>query len=545
MLKLDKNITDFFSNNIIALVSLIASTIVAACIEFWIQYGNNTECFYYSTKCLNTKSITFDDIQDETKLSILEYAYPDNMKLWPYQQCIYKKDLEFEINQQKGGSNGNFVSNEAYEKEYNKKTCIYKPISDYSSYDGKPFPYNLADFAQKYFPLKIFKTPLKAFSFYFLYNVICIRYLIKKLFKLIFYGINHFKVLDSNVKSNLLFTFLLAFGIMIFFGGFIGLIGIIGMFAFLISLYYTTFSKPDLGRNLDNNNDKYYFMNNPYIYENSSINKDDLKTNFNKYYLISIGVKNLFKLFPEYPGENDEKKNEKIKNMHEYNNNMTFYPILFLNYIKYRYSFYKKQFIHDLWKDYCSDNFYIPRDNLGKKTNAVWGYIIGFALAIATLIFIIITFTDVQLWINIIVTLSILVFLLGFNYYETPRLLLPFVMFYLLNLIFYLIANIFILSYLCLLIITTLISGVFTNILATIYMTFSFVFNTFYIPLSHPLELFSIIKRHAKLLIILLLISVAVNAKFKLYDATAGLIGGIVALIVLYAITSGYNQILS
>lgn len=569
---LDKNITDFFSNNIITLVSLIASTIVAACIEFWIQYGDNTRCFYYSTKCLNTKEIDFaNDIPDETKLSILEYAYPANMKFWPYQECIYKKKLNLEIQQTnqieqnqtssyEGGSNGKFISNEAFEKEYNGSSCIYKPISDYSSYDGKPFPYNVADFAEKYVSLTLFKSPLKAFSFYFLYNVICIRYLIKKVFKLLFYGINHFKVLDSNVKSNLLFIFLLAFGIIIFFGGFIGLIVLVGMFAFIISLFYTT-SSINLGRELEQEKkNKYYFMNNPYIYRSYKIDSSNkstssdksssstsasqlLKYHFFKYYLISIGIKHFFnkkKLF--FPPLDD------VNTIREYNNNMTFYPLFSLNYIKYRFSINKnEQYNSNYWKEYIEQTFKIQRNDkespIGKRA---WAYIIAFSLFVSGVMFLFIEiFQDVKLWINIVITLIVFALLLGINYSEDIRLSLPLYIIFVLYFIFYFILNIFTLFYLFLLIILILTTGVFSNILSTIYMSFSFVFNTFYIPLSHPLELFSIIRKHAKLLIIILLISVAVNASFKLYETTAGLIGGLVALIVLYTITNGYNKILS
>jgi len=74
------------------------------------------------------------------------------------------------------------------------------------------------------------------------------------------------------------------------------------------------------------------------------------------------------------------------------------------------------------------------------------------------------------------------------------------------------------------------------SILALIYMTFSLIFNIFYIPMSNPIEFFDIIKNHGNLLTILFCISILIASLDKLNHTSTGIIGGLLGIIIIYKI---------
>ena len=65
-------------------------------------------------------------------------------------------------------------------------------------------------------------------------------------------------------------------------------------------------------------------------------------------------------------------------------------------------------------------------------------------------------------------------------------------------------------------------------------MTLSILFNFLYIPLSNPLECFSILKSHADLLTILFCMGVIGSSASSLDPTTTGIMSGILMLIILY-----------
>jgi hypothetical protein len=71
-------------------------------------------------------------------------------------------------------------------------------------------------------------------------------------------------------------------------------------------------------------------------------------------------------------------------------------------------------------------------------------------------------------------------------------------------------------------------------LIANIYMTLSILFNFLYIPLSNPLECFSILKSHADLLTILFCMGVIGSSASSLDPTTTGIMSGILMLIILY-----------
>jgi hypothetical protein len=84
-----------------------------------------------------------------------------------------------------------------------------------------------------------------------------------------------------------------------------------------------------------------------------------------------------------------------------------------------------------------------------------------------------------------------------------------------------------------------LILGLTMVIIAMLYMSLSIVFNFLYIPLSNPLECFSILKSHADLLTILFCIGVIGSASRSLDPTTTGIMSGILMLIIVYKAFKG------
>lgn len=85
------------------------------------------------------------------------------------------------------------------------------------------------------------------------------------------------------------------------------------------------------------------------------------------------------------------------------------------------------------------------------------------------------------------------------------------------------------------------LGGVMTAI-STIYMCLSLLVNIFYIPLSNPLECFSILKSHADLLTILFCIGVIGSAANSLDPTTTGIMSSILMLIIVYKAFKGMKS---
>ena len=72
-----------------------------------------------------------------------------------------------------------------------------------------------------------------------------------------------------------------------------------------------------------------------------------------------------------------------------------------------------------------------------------------------------------------------------------------------------------------------------------IYLIISITFNFIYIPLSNPLECFSILKSHADLLTILFCIGVIGSAANSLSPITTGVMSMILVIIIVYKAFKG------
>lgn len=179
-------LTRFFKLLIAAIIILLVTTIFGCCYEFWLRYGDSIECFYYySKKC---KNISKDF---EGRASLIDYMFPNDIHMYPYQ-----KPMKNSPNQM-GGTKKKYIMKGGENKEgFNSKTIDYKIANgekakcitlheDYSESDYRPFPYSVADFVHSNDSYHIIKTPLKFFSFTFLYCVLLTRavlnYILRKL----------------------------------------------------------------------------------------------------------------------------------------------------------------------------------------------------------------------------------------------------------------------------------------------------------------------------------------------------------------------------
>uniref|UniRef100_A0A6C0D4E1 Uncharacterized protein n=1 Tax=viral metagenome TaxID=1070528 RepID=A0A6C0D4E1_9ZZZZ len=78
--------------------------------------------------------------------------------------------------------------------------------------------------------------------------------------------------------------------------------------------------------------------------------------------------------------------------------------------------------------------------------------------------------------------------------------------------------------------------GVFGSTIAFLYIVVSLLFNMFYIPLSNTVEFLDIIKSHGNLLTILFCVTVLVASINKMNAVTSGILGGLMAFIILYTL---------
>jgi len=75
--------------------------------------------------------------------------------------------------------------------------------------------------------------------------------------------------------------------------------------------------------------------------------------------------------------------------------------------------------------------------------------------------------------------------------------------------------------------------GLMSSTIAFLYIVASLLFNMFYIPLSNTVEFLDIIKSHGNLLTILFCVTVLIASLSRLNNVTTGIIGGILAVIIL------------
>lgn len=92
------------------------------------------------------------------------------------------------------------------------------------------------------------------------------------------------------------------------------------------------------------------------------------------------------------------------------------------------------------------------------------------------------------------------------------------------------------------LVIFSLFLGGIMSVVSSIYMGISLFFNFFYVPLSNPLECFSILKSHGDILTIIFCMSVIGSANESLDKITTGIMAAILMIIIVFKSIKGMNS---
>lgn len=162
---------DFFITFGIIAITLFFTTLIGACYEFWLIYGTAKNCIYFKSKCTNMGPPGNDNKPNETTL--INYMFPSHLSYYPYQHCKTK---------QTGGNKGKIVSNYIE----NLGTCVNIDIeSSEKDINSKPFPYNIADWAESEISSEFLRNPFKIFTFFFLFTVLISRYFLNKVFTIL------------------------------------------------------------------------------------------------------------------------------------------------------------------------------------------------------------------------------------------------------------------------------------------------------------------------------------------------------------------------
>lgn len=261
----------FFKIIFTTMVSLLITSVIGCCYEFWLRYGDSTDCIYYKSKCEN--------IGKSNEISLIDYLFPNSICYYPYQACNTNLSGGSKMI---GGEKLNTIISNYVEYKSSGAKCI---TLNYESIDNnkKPFPYNVADYAINNIDNKIIQIPFKMFSFFFLFPVLVVRYILNWIFKRLSNGYQSF-VKHNYFINNIIFLLLtgILFNIIAYFTGvnilhsgpiiyleiLLSFVGLIMMFGVIISLVYTILPDKLLGRALNTCNiDSRYYE----IFESSNL----------------------------------------------------------------------------------------------------------------------------------------------------------------------------------------------------------------------------------------------------------------------------------
>lgn len=412
----------------ISSLALLALGICGTCYEFWLKYGDSVDCLYYKSNCKNAGPQIIKSNGDTTssEISLIDYMYPNNISYYPYQRCLMTSD---KFPSQSGGSKNEAAGFRSNYKQYalNNTRCI-KVFQDKDKENKRPFPYNIADYANENINSEILKMPFKSFSFHFLFPVLLSRIILNALLKTLSNTYqktieknNFMKTLIFLISNGLLFGLLAALGLG-------GLSSVMGPFTIVMGLTMII----------------------------------NFVMNLTPSTLLMLFPKSLF--FMINGGKNAMTKACKdilIKDSKsELNENGEGDP----------YTYYR----------IFGPNSFYP---ISKGPNEP-------GRSLATRIF---------------------------NFVKN----------------FYMIIAIFFMF------IVSMITGIFSFILAILYLSVSVVFNTFYIPLSNPLEFFDLLKSHSQLLTLLYCAFVVGGMKqMGFNDSTVAISSGVLGIIIIYKLLS-------
>ena len=290
----------FFMVLLVTIVMILFYTLFSLPYEFWLRYGNSIQCIYYKVKqtCVNMGSKKSDN---NGKLTIIEYKFPDNLHSYPYEAC--KPPTSGDM---KGGMKGGREKEDAINSNYieyheNGSKCINLDFgSDPDDISKRPFPYNLGEYANTKVKNRYLAMILKGFSFYFLFTILLLRTIFNKV--LSYFSKQYQKIYEqSSIISSLLLLLNFIITPFLIISSLVSLIfGVMSVFPMLITIsdFFKSlnFFKDDIETTPSNKlvNDYYKIYNFSdmlYPWSSSEIDyNDDYFHKNNKFYAIILGI---------------------------------------------------------------------------------------------------------------------------------------------------------------------------------------------------------------------------------------------------------------
>lgn len=186
----------FFISLSVIIVVIVFYTIFCLPYEFWLRYGNSIQCIYYKVKstCKNMGSKKSDN---NGKLTIIEYIFPDNLHNVPYETCNTEITGGMKGGMKGGREKEGIINSNYIEYHENRSKCINVDFGDdIDDRNSRQFPYNLGEYANKEVKNRFIAMMLKGFSFYFLYTILFIRLVLNK--SLSFFSKQYQKIFEKN-----------------------------------------------------------------------------------------------------------------------------------------------------------------------------------------------------------------------------------------------------------------------------------------------------------------------------------------------------------
>ena len=131
------------------------------------------------------------------------------------------------------------------------------------------------------------------------------------------------------------------------------------------------------------------------------------------------------------------------------------------------------------------------------------------------------TFAIFTIWLLIVLYIRFHIFFLSLGLLLGCALVLPFL-------------NVLWITLICIIVMYSMIFSIFGNMFAFFFMFFYILIGFFYVPAKNYTKLFQIIKSHGNMLTILFCIVVVVHGVKVLHPTSAGVVGGLLALLILY-----------
>jgi hypothetical protein len=171
--ELEDGLEKFFIVLLATIVLIVFYTLFSLPYEFWLRYGNSIQCIYYKVKSTCTNMVS----NNNDKLTIIEYIFPNNLHKFPYETCnANDQSGGMKGGEKEGAINSNYINYIEYNENGSK--CINVDFDDDDDdRNSRYFPYNLGEYANDESKVKnpFIIMILKGFSFYFLYTILFIR----------------------------------------------------------------------------------------------------------------------------------------------------------------------------------------------------------------------------------------------------------------------------------------------------------------------------------------------------------------------------------